>query len=100
MGSPLTDLLQTPASLSAVTIGIQRAVERSLKSHPMRKLTRDEVKRRFGICVRWFKVLRVEKKLSIERCVDEMPKALRAELDGRPYEAHARSLWLPEDGSS
>jgi hypothetical protein len=98
MGTPLTDLLQTPASLGAVTKGIQRAVERSLKSHPMRHLTRDEVKRRFDICVRWFKVLRMDKKLSIERCVDEMPKALRAELDGKKYEPHVRSLWMPGDG--
>ncbi len=47
--------------------------------------------------MRWFKVLRMEKKLSIERCVDELPKALRAELDGLPYQPHARSLWMPED---
>ena len=96
MGTNLTELLGSPKAVGTVTNGILAAVHASLVSHPMLGLTQAEIKRRFDICLRWFKELRFERKFSIERCVDEMPKALRAELDGLPYQPHGRSLWMPE----
>lgn len=95
MGTPLTDLLLSQAALGQVTRGIHNAIAASLLSHPLRHLTKQETKRRFEICVRWFKVLRLEKKFSIDRCVDELPKALVCELDERKYEPHDRAVWMP-----
>lgn len=97
MGTPLTDLLQTPAALGTVTTGIQKAVDRSLASHPMRHVTRDEIRRRFGICVKWFKAMRLDYKFSIDRAVAQLGAALRAELDGRSFDPHTRALWRPEE---
>lgn len=97
MGTALTDLLQSPTAIGTVTTGIQKAVERSLASHPMRHLTRAEVKRRFDLCVKWFKVMRMDHKFSIDRAVSQLGTALRAELDGKPFNPHTKALWRPED---
>lgn len=99
MGTALTDLLNNPISLGAVTNGIEAAITKSFRTHPMRHKTEAEVRRRFDICVRWFRTFRTDSrfKFSIDRCVNELPKALRAELDGVTYTPHTRALWTPGD---
>lgn len=100
MGTPLTDLLGSPTAIGTVTNGITKAIAKSFRSHPMRHQTGAEVKRRFEICVKWFKLLRMEKKWSIDRAVSELHKALRAELDGSEYKPDERSVWAPEPSES
>lgn len=99
MGTELTDLLTNRVALGAVTNGIHKAVDRSFTSHPMRHLTRAEVKRRFEICTKWFRRFRTENKFSIDRSVDLLTRALRSELDGVEYKPHDRALWRPDDDS-
>lgn len=96
MATALTELLGSPVAIGAVTNGIETAIRHSFASHPMRHKTADEVKRRFEICVKWFRVFRTEKKFSIDRSVDQLGRALRAELDGVEYKPHERALWAPE----
>lgn len=96
MGTALTDLLGT-AALGHVTRGIQAAISKSFRTHPVRHRTDAEVKRRFEICIRWFKAFRFEKKYSIERSVDEMGHALAADLSGVDYAPKRdRAVWAPD----
>lgn len=71
-------------------------------------MTRSEIKRRTEICAKWTLVLRRDLKWSIHRILDELPRALRCELDGISYtptrsDAHTWSasngrdlVWLPD----
>lgn len=98
MGTPLTELLQNPTALGSVTNAIDQSVRMSFRSHPMRHVTSAEIRRRFEICVGFFRESRqTTPPLSIQRCIDEFPKVLRAKLDGRDYVPHRRTLWTPED---
>lgn len=98
MGTPLTDLLTDPGQLGRVTAAIETAVAKSFESHAMRHTTRAEVKRRFDICLRWFRALREEYKWSNDRAADTLAQALAAELNGGTFTPDARSVWMPEDG--
>jgi hypothetical protein len=44
------------------------------------KITQAEVKRRFEICEKWFRIMRTECGYGIKRSLDTIPKALAAEL--------------------
>ncbi len=58
------------------------------------RVTEAERKRRVMLCVSIFKVLRGDMKWSLEKIVDHLPRYLRAELDGTPWEPEARAgLW-------
>lgn len=45
-----------------------------------------EVKRRFDICERWFRILRCDLKYSLDQALDTLPQALQAELSGKSFE--------------
>lgn len=62
--------------------------------------TRNEVKRRTEICAKWTLIFRRDLKWSIERCLDELPKALRCELDGIPYQPtrEGARTWSQDNG--
>lgn len=68
---------------------IQRAfaniVEGSYVRHPMRHQTQAEHRRRGEILVKWFRVLRAEKKWALDRTLQALPDALDAELSGTTY---------------
>ncbi len=70
-----------------VTAGIAGTIEDSFESDQVLRSvqTRDEIERRFRICIRWFVLLRRELGWSVPRILDDLPKALRHELDGTPY---------------
>ncbi len=60
----------------------------------VRRVTPAEQKRRVHLCIGIIKVLRGDLKWSLTRIVDHLPKYLRAELDGTPWEPAARAgLW-------
>jgi len=62
--------------------------------------TRDEIKRRFAICMNLFCILRRELNKAVPRCLDEIPIGLRAALDGTSWEPDGekdRKCWIPGD---
>lgn len=70
----------------ALTLGVDAA---------RRHLTDAEKKRRADIMQRWYRELRALGFGHI-RAMDELPKALRAELDGLPYTPpERRRVWAP-----
>lgn len=59
--------------------------------------TKHEEKRRLRICFRWFEVMRRDYSFSLQRIADELPRALRTELNGGTYSPPERqTLWAPE----
>lgn len=44
------------------------------------KITQSEIKRRFHICEKWFRIMRGECGFGLKRTLDKMPKALACEL--------------------
>jgi hypothetical protein len=83
-----------PKWISSIVVGIETAINASFLTdevlRPVR--TRDEIERRFRICIRWFVTLRKELHWSVPRILDVMPAILRNELDGghyQPDESHA-----------
>lgn len=88
--------LVTQNWVGRVTVGIADAIEHSFKSDEVLRpvQTRDEIERRFKICIRWFVTMRRELHMSVPRILDEIPKALRAELDGGKYSPEQdRTSW-------
>jgi len=59
--------------------------------------TKPEIKRRFSICEAWIRHGRGDLGYSLERTLDLMGQALRAELDGITFapEKGDRTLWTP-----
>lgn len=54
----------------------------------------EEVKRRGEICLRIFRELRGDLKWTVDRILDALPRFLRSELEGTPWEPEARrSTW-------
>lgn len=66
------------------------------KGHPR---TQDEVRRRFTITLKWFKIMRGDLKWTLVRIFDSLPDALKAELNGSDYTPDMRKVWIPSDGS-
>lgn len=55
-----------------------------------------EMKRRVELCTKIFKSLRGDLSWGIDRILDQMPRFLRCELDGVPWEPEARlATWTP-----
>jgi len=63
-------------------------------------MTRDEFKRRTQIASKWLLVLRNEVGWAVQRALDELPKALRCELDGIPYapSREGKDTWCADNG--
>jgi hypothetical protein len=56
-------------------------------------MTKNDVKRRFDILAKWFKVMRGDLGWSLQRALDTLPRALRAELDGEEFVPDNRATW-------
>jgi hypothetical protein len=82
--------------IGSVTNAVYRVVEKSFIDDKMNHPTRDEVKRRFEICIKWVKILRGDKHWSISRIEGRLPEALRTELQGGSWTPNERRVWLPE----
>ena len=64
--------------------------------------TKDEITRRFKFCARWFITLRRDLNWSVPRILDALPRALRHELDGTPFDPDgeaARQGWIDESAA-
>ena len=86
--------LADPALRARVTSAFVGLIQGSFETHPMRHVTQDEVRRRFGILERWYRVLRGDRGWSVARVLDTLPRALLAELNGQRFEPEARASWL------
>jgi hypothetical protein len=79
-----------------VSLAIERAIERSFRQDGAR-MTGDEVRRRFAICERLVRRLRGDLGWGLQRALDHLPRYLRCELDGIPWQPDARTVWVPAD---
>lgn len=63
-------------------------------------VTEDEIRRRKAICSRWFVTMYKELKWASTRCLDELPKALRCELDGGKFAPtrEGKNSWGADNG--
>jgi len=101
--------MRTPAFAQAVLDGRRGDMTRRFQNMIARSISTDEgnslvivpgmlrsgpeIKRRFAILENWYRVFAVDLKWSYQRCMDELPHALRATLDGTKYEPGARKSW-------
>ncbi len=92
------DLVQEQ-QVCAVTVAVERAIARSLRDDNAR-VTGDEIRRRFAICERLVRRLRGDLGWGLQRVLDHLPRYLRCELDGVPWEPDARTVWTPGDGAT
>ncbi len=92
------DLVQQQ-QVGAVTVAVERAIARSLRDDNAR-VTGDEIRRRFAICERMVRRLRGDLGWGLQRVLDHLPRYLRCELDGVPWEPDARTVWTPGDGAT
>lgn len=74
------------------------AIQRSFTTDnpPMRDIKRSEVVRRFGLCMKVFRVLRGDKRWSIPKIKDYLHTYLRCELDGATWEPDESRVWVPD----
>jgi hypothetical protein len=91
--------LVTQDQVAAVTLAIERAIAASFREDHAR-MTGDEVRRRFAICERLLRQLRGDLGWGLQRALDHLPRYLRCELDGVPWEPDARTVWVPADGQT
>jgi len=82
-----------------VALVIERAIAGSFRQDGSR-MTGAEVRRRFTICERLFRRLRGDLGWGLRRALDHLPRYLRCELDGIPWEPDARTVWVPADGET
>lgn len=84
--------------LGRVTLAFEAMIAKSFETHPMRHMTRAEVKRRFDMCARIFDRLCGDLHWGVTRALDQMPTYLRSELDGVSWTPDKRRCWVPSDG--
>lgn len=88
--SAFAELARKPEDLRLVFVGVQTAIKNSFKQDGDRggiiNLTDSEMRNRFAICEKWFRIMRGDCGYSVERAVDFLPRALRCELDGVAFE--------------
>lgn len=90
--------LLAEGQIPRATAIIESAIARSFQTDnpPMRNPVRAEVKRRFGIAISIFKVLRGDLEWSLSRIGDYLGRYLRNELDGVSWKPDTRALWTPD----
>lgn len=104
--TPFSDLVDKPGQIGLVTQKFEKMIFDSFAVDAARKametgskglssVTMAETKRRFDILADWFKTLRGDMGWSVSRTLDELPRALRAQLDGEVYVPSVRSVWAP-----
>lgn len=98
---PFGALLSSPEQLTAVAAQVERVILESFGWEAAHKLvvpvvTQPEIKRRFDIVEKYFRIFRGDLKWSVERALDHIGPALFCELvNGTPYEIPAeRDTWI------
>jgi hypothetical protein len=98
---PFSALLSSPAQFAKVAEKFEEVILASFgweaaKTHSTPTVTRSELKRRFEIVERYFRLFRGELGWSVERSLDHIGPALKSEiLIGRSYEPPSNTLWAP-----
>jgi hypothetical protein len=88
--------LVTADQAGRVMLAIERAITRSFTEDGSRA-TGDEVRRRFAVCERVVRRLRGDLGWGLQRVLEHLPRYLRCELDGIPWQPDARVVWVPGD---
>lgn len=79
-----------------VVDAMTRAIEHSFTQDNAIQ-TDAEIKHRFEVCFKVFKILRYDLKWSLQRVEDEIPLALRSLLDGGRWEpTERRTSWVTD----
>ena len=102
--SPFAEFLNNPQDALKVSNRFHNIIMRSFATDAARKAqangsraeiraTEAEVTRRFNFLVGWFRTLRGDMGMSLQRTLDELPQALRAELDEGTYVPSPRTMW-------
>jgi len=103
--TPFAELLNKPEDMGRISRAFMASLEISFRVDQQRNgrafreriQTEPEIKRRSNILGKWFRTFRGDLGLSLVQTIDELPKALRAELDGTEYTPPEKSrLWSPE----
>jgi len=87
------DLLDDPVQAKQAFVMFQRILAGSFREEERRHgkefrkriQTQDEMNRRADIIAKWFREMRCSLGYSMQKCMAEIPNALRAELDGARY---------------
>lgn len=89
---------ETPETLNKLTDAIEATIIGSFEEDIVLRsvMTTDEVHRRFRICAKWINVMRKDLAFSTVRIIDELPKALRHELDGKAYDPKPMRSWIAD----
>jgi hypothetical protein len=82
--------------VARVTRAIERTITESFHADGS-TMTGAEVRRRFAICERLVRRLRGDLGWGLQRILDHLPRYLRCELDGVPWNPEERQVWIPED---
>jgi hypothetical protein len=90
---PLAGLLNSKADLQTVTATIHDLVAISFITHPVAHRTEAEIRRRGGVLIEWFRVMRKDKGFSQSRTLAMLPYALKAELSGEKWEPPTEKLY-------
>lgn len=102
--TPFMDLLDDPKEFRKLVLAFAHILRGSFitderrrgKEYRQRIHTQAEEKRRADILGRWFRVMRGDLGFSMQLTMDQLPRALRAELDGETYEPPDKNrLWTP-----
>ena len=106
-GHPFADLQDDPQMFRRAVVRFGRTLARSFAEDAARigaanaeRLNTDsERKRRVAILAKWYRILTGDERYSPQHALDEIPRALRAELDGTPYAPPpANRVWAPPQG--
>lgn len=95
MSGEFLDLAGDPTLRRKITGRVQQVIAQSFAKDGARQ-TGQEIKRRFEIVESTIRMLRGDLGWAYERILDELPRALRAKLDGVPWDpSENRAIWTP-----
>lgn len=84
---------QSHDDFARVVAGIYTTITDSFREDRSRA-TRNEVTRRFEVCLGLLETMLMESDYSISRGLDSLGHALRCKLDGIPWEPRKSTMWL------
>jgi hypothetical protein len=95
---PFAELFNSPADFERVFDRLEHTIYWSFAFIDTKllgrspEITEPEVKRRFAICEKWFRIFRGEMGFGLVRTLDTIPRALAHELLSMPYDPHKENL--------
>ncbi|MBI5549507.1 MAG: hypothetical protein HY901_36940 [Deltaproteobacteria bacterium] len=86
--------LVSEEQVAHVVVAFESAIAQSF-AEDLSRPTGDEIKRRFAVCEQLLRRLRGDLGWGLQRVLDHLPRYLRCELDGIPWEPDGRTIWSP-----